>query len=798
MKLPKIIFLLSLAINIIQCEKEIETKDNPILEESITTEKKTENSNNTPKKNEFGLYPSKELILGISNSKMKKIEEIKPTFDIERFLKEFDDFDCNIGFDEDTGEEIHNEECLDKMSFKIFDSLGEDNNKSKMFNSLNENVYRPLGYVKEKKNTIASLLIDAMDTDEENKKILDLDFPTNYGGFENMILESFSKMEKDSSDMENNKDDIKGTIKKILTSFHLYWNTLRSKNMTDKIRVDTKAILRNILRIYEKKEFSSLNIISIFTDKVKEMYSNFIKAYQFISVIKLKGYEVISREFIKRYENIMNIIKTSGIDSLKFIYELAILLDFAKAYNIMSTFVENKTQTFQSGTIERIKNLFHNIVIEGKLENNPNYISMKHFTIVLLLKLKHVDYLMTSIHKMNDLVERPELLLAVEKFTAIKVHKEFFDMLILVPRDCKGSFLTGDSENCIRNLIENALQYIATKYSLKRSISGLSILNFISDICNAIINGLEKNLLDFHTFKTYYYQNLFSQNIYYQKEFHINGLIAINNLENILGNTIRNWKEDIVNQKKNVNFGLYDQLEVSLYERTLDLRGDYDSYSPISNKSSILFRIQNDITHFFDNFYIENNSKITENFNKLIVTLKNATNYWRINIYKRKPLKDFEITVPFSASNLYLTNPVPKIKTSIYGIDSKKIVDNANQSLQNIRTHNEMIKEVHNPELYKEPFEEKSKGKFDLIPSKEMFEKFKELKDKDLAQDVENVILDHDEQDNMENIKNDLDNSLSLNKNFIPQEKNFGKLDTGILGAIKTDFSGSFYTGGGD
>ena len=802
MKLSKISFLLCLVINIILCEGDVKKEDS-ILKESKNIEKQPKNLDNITKKNQIGLYPSKELTNVVTISKEQIEKENNPSFDIERFLKEFDNFDCNIGYDEETGEEIHNQECLDKMSFKIFEAFGQDNNKSKMFNALNENVYRPLGYTKEKKNTIAELFIDAMDTEKENKKILNLDFPTNYGGFENMILDSFKKMEKDSGDMENNNKDVKDTIKKILTSFHLYWNTLRSKNMTDKIRIDTKAIIRNILSIYQKNESKSMDLVKIISNKIKEMYSNFIDAYQFITVIQTNGFEIIGHQFTRRYKRAINLINNSEMDGKNLIYELAILLDIAKAYNIM-LYHNKRTETFEMGTGNRIKKLFQILIIENKLNEKKKGVfkEIKHFTIILLLKLKHIDFIMKYLHKMEDVVSRPNILLSYEKNTSIKVKKEFFDMLKTIPDACSKTFDRGTPKKCIYNQINNALAYIYKKYNLKRSIGGIHILNFIMDLGKGIIDdGEEENFKDYRTFKTYFFQKIFSQNKYYQREFEIKELQSIDELENILGNTISYWKSDIIKDQKS-NFGLLDQLEVSLYEFFLDINGNFNNYFPIDNKPSILYRVESNVNEFLDNFFMEHNAKISENFSKLITKLKQSTNYWRTNIYKRRKLVSFQLSVPLMAQNLSHTSKVYENENSIYKINPNSVINITNQSLENIRVHNEMVKEVHNLQnvsnLDKKTVNEENNGfKFKLINSKEYIENYEKKMKENLENDLKEINKEKKENDT--NVKIELENSLNQNSGINNDASGiFENNDVGMIGGIISDDSGSFYTGGGD
>jgi hypothetical protein len=66
-------------------------------------------------------------------------------FNIDRFLEEFNEHDCNRGFDEDTGEEIVDEECRNKVQNQLFDFISNENLLNyQVFNYFDENLYRPL------------------------------------------------------------------------------------------------------------------------------------------------------------------------------------------------------------------------------------------------------------------------------------------------------------------------------------------------------------------------------------------------------------------------------------------------------------------------------------------------------------------------------------------------------------------------------------------------------------------------------------------------------------------------------
>ena len=68
----------------------------------------------------------------------------------------------------------------------------------------------------------------------------------------------------------------------MLKRFHLYWNTLRNKNQVDRARVDTKEILRNILKSYEVKRKFLVEVTKTLVEKIKEAYFRFLRAHRMV------------------------------------------------------------------------------------------------------------------------------------------------------------------------------------------------------------------------------------------------------------------------------------------------------------------------------------------------------------------------------------------------------------------------------------------------------------------------------------------------------------------------------------
>lgn len=59
--------------------------------------------------------------------------------------------------------------------------------------------------------------------------------------------------------------------------------------MVDKARVDTKSIVKTILNLYEDKEYSYYEFTRDLLYKIEEAFGKFIKAHQFLLLVKNNG-----------------------------------------------------------------------------------------------------------------------------------------------------------------------------------------------------------------------------------------------------------------------------------------------------------------------------------------------------------------------------------------------------------------------------------------------------------------------------------------------------------------------------
>lgn len=161
--------------------------------------------------------------------KVVKEDENKESFNVDAFLKEFDSFDCNRGFNEDTEEEIQDDKCSKLVRNEVFGILSNVGiHDDEYYNHFKEKIYKPLALKSVKKENLGDTLGDFMNPQESMLK--DVNFSTNYGVLEKYLMKNFDTLLNLPDKMMGNKNFIQQKISKILQTMHLFWNVLRDKN----------------------------------------------------------------------------------------------------------------------------------------------------------------------------------------------------------------------------------------------------------------------------------------------------------------------------------------------------------------------------------------------------------------------------------------------------------------------------------------------------------------------------------------------------------------------------------------
>ncbi len=76
----------------------------------------------------------------------------------------------------------------------------------------------------------------------------------------------------------------------------------------------------------------------------------------------------------------------------------------------------------------------------------------------------------------------------------------------------------------------------------------------------------------------------------YKQKYDIRTSPIIEGLEDGIGDIIQNFKNN-AEDSGHINYGLLDQLDISLYEKFLEIKANFDVQVPLRLKQKILFRI---------------------------------------------------------------------------------------------------------------------------------------------------------------------------------------------------------------
>ena len=595
------------------------------------------------------------------NTAVKELS--KPKINIDKFIDEIDRIDCSK-FNGDKLDPL-NVLCDAQLVNTAFEPLGHSNtDHNDFYNYLQKVVYQPLAYNVDKRVNLSDMVLDSMHLNPKNSLFHGQAISVNYNDFEQSILTLFEGMADKTNNMEENKDDIGDMIMNTLKRFHLYWNNLRYNNKFDKLKVDTKEILRTLLKSYHsKKEF--LNYTSkTLIQNLLQAYFKFVRAHKILGVAKQKGPQLISSQMILRFREVAKIIQAGNFNNIWFVKEISHFLNLLQVFNILST-----KQGLSQGIV--LKNFQTDIlmVIQSEYEQLQSGLLngasveqvrlFKHFTATLLLKFKHLSFIMFQIHGINQYLTMPQSNYLKSPF-AIKIYYEMLDNMLLIPKTCSEATLL---KNCVLDETSKGLKFMVDKYNIKRSTYGWFFLQQLSTMTKSIFeHANNQTWQNWSNFKNYYYSNLFSVMYTYKKLYGVNEMDSISKLETQTGSLIDAGKKK--NLTKPINFGLIDILDKDIYNEFLGIKADFNNYSPVEKNPLILSYVQIRIVKFFDNFEKQHVSDINSDITEILVDLKDNLKEW-VSDAEKQGDQSF-------ASRAFASQELENLKSDKYQVDSLK------------------------------------------------------------------------------------------------------------------------------
>ena len=575
--------------------------------------------------------------------KRKETHIQKTDFDIEKFVDELNKYHCDK----------EDKNCERNLKKQALAPIGETGmNSTGFYNFLKSNIYQPLGYNMASSNNLSDLLVNL--TQLPNKSTLFLGQPSNinYKTVEESLLESFQDIVGKTSDVDAYQEAISQLVISMLKKLHLYWNSLRDQNQMEKAKDDTKELIKNIAKVYFMKDNFLFQVAKTVMQKIKNAYYRFSKAHYMAKTLKENTSSVVADQMFNRFSMAMDEIKFTRFNYIQINQEIAteiqmfqafIVLLYREGNNEPNTIIQYKLQIFQRYVegFNAVKNM-----LTG---NDPIRLKdIKEFTAVLLLKFEHFFFIMTKFHALTDYANMDNFQIGFQRNITVKVLQDLNNSLVLIPETCL-YFLK--LKVCVINETNKILKRISGKYSLKRSTRGWNLFNYIINVIRGIFTDANSMVWsNWNVFKMYYFQNLFAALYHFKKKFLINDDMALDNLEEMFGSTIDEFRKD--NKNLNKNYSFLDIFDSAIYEKFLDIRGFFNKDVPYDKDPEVLTSIQNRLYEFLQNFSKKFGKEIDHDFVKLFKDLKNQILSWKTKEINALSIKTQVATLPVRAAEL--------------------------------------------------------------------------------------------------------------------------------------------------
>lgn len=567
--------------------------------------------------------------------------------DIDAFVQNLDELDC-AKFNGDQ-KDPKNVLCEGELAISAFAPLGETyTDHNTFFEYLKKSIYEPLAQYPVKRTSLSDMVVDSYRLDPKMSVFYGEPVTTNYNKFEESVLKQFEKITAKSDDLELNKNEIGQTILDVLKRFHLYWNYLRHNNQIDKLKVDTKEMIRTIMRSFvAKRDFLDITSKKVI-ENLTTAYYKFLRAHKILQLTKERGPDLITAQFLKRYLSVAKLVKSSQINNIDLVKELASFMNMFQVFNIMSAkkgLSENQIVINYNKNIEEVlKASYANLVDkEFKFLSNEIQISLKHFTVTLLLKFKHLTFIMFTYNGISDYINMPHINYLKTVFS-VKVYYELTDKMLLIPKTCEKAIIL---KGCVLQETIKNVKYVTDKYQIKRSTYGWFFLKQLSEMMKSLFKKADQQVwTNWDAFKGFYYTNLFATLFNYKSLFSINDMDCLTSLENRIGEHFKEMK--FTYRMTPITYGLIDILDKQLYDEILSIKADYNSFAPIEENDMVLGYLKTRFLRFLDNYKKSKEDDMNEDVEKVVDELKHIFDQWisQMNTLEKKQETVSEFTFP--------------------------------------------------------------------------------------------------------------------------------------------------------
>lgn len=552
------------------------------------------------------------------------------SFDMDRFLEEFDNIDCSRNQESLINQE--NSLCENKLEDLTLAPLGISNSgKDEVFEYLNDQIYQPLAFEPKKKESLSDMILGVLDLKE--KKINDRGLSLgNFGGFQKSVMSTFSEIAAQSENVKDNENGIRDSSVDLLKKFHIYWNLMRSQGQIERVKEDTKQVMQSLLMTYQvKRDFQNF-VLKTLVKSIVKAYYRFIKAYKMVEIISRKGHNMIAQQMVARYKAMADLYlpKNNKRNSLardiaNFIYMLESLYMVSYKQGLDDTAMIG---IFENQVVKVIQDLYleYEDKLNGDEENDRRIIEIRNFTAALLLKMKHQTYIIFNLNGINEFVNHSGINY-INHPILVRLYYDLYDNFITVPRTCVSFLLL---KHCYVYEITRTFRYLLGKYLLSRSTMGCRLYDIVSSLVKSISTKADSTVWEnWGLFKQYYYENLFSVLETFRSTYHINSMDSIENLENMIVAEMDKFREEqSLEGIPGIISNLLERLDKSLYSEFIAIKADFNQFAPVERDQRILAMLSVRLRKFFETFQKSATGKAQSQIAELTIRLNKIIEQW--------------------------------------------------------------------------------------------------------------------------------------------------------------------------
>lgn len=504
--------------------------------------------------------------------------------------------------------------------------------RTSIFHHFRDNIYRPLGYeFPEHRFSYTDTINDLINLDKDNSVIHKNMKGLSFANFSGIIEKAFQQIEDSSSNFDQNKGAISKQMIDILKSFHIFWNVLRQKKQIGQSKSQTLSIVKNLMNRFKQTnsamKATTLNILG----NVKDAYFRFMRANKYQELIESKPLETISFQLLERYKQNVLKIKNRDTDQYSLISEIGVFLDMLKAFHVINFHnhrtAEESLKVFQEKIFNPIVttyNVFQDVLVQN---NDNSFFKVRDFTSILLLKMKHRNYVMLNFYGLDEYMRLQENGNPKIFGNVIKFYEEIVDSVMLIPALCE-KYIGASLEKCFRENLINTKESYSKKYMLTASISGVELYRYIQQYFDDIVESMAEggNADDFNLYKTKFISivSLFFK--IFRAHFNINDMQDVEELEDNIGFQIEKAKS--ANALVPISLAVIDSFDKQLYNFFLNIKSSYNSYAPVTKDQRIMNSIVQKFRILILNFKSDNSKHLDEQINRLFKIVYRQAQLW--------------------------------------------------------------------------------------------------------------------------------------------------------------------------